>query len=202
MIEYDVAVIGGGVSGMSCVLLLCSAIKDNQVAKDKKYLIIDNGKSDLLKAELNNVPALDTGSSGIEVLNKMKANLLSYPNVDFIDSEVNKLIKKDDFYEIHNSDTSFKTKVLVLATGFKNFNIECNFVEKLQYERSSNTTRVKLKHNDYKISDTLYVCGTLSGHSSQFAIAAGSGQQVGVHILSSWNVSWTVVHDKLNKTKE
>ena len=44
----------------------------------------------------------------------------------------------------------------------------------------------------------VYVCGTLSGCRSQFAIAAGSGASVATDILTLWNNGeHSQVHDKV-----
>ena len=43
-----------------------------------------------------------------------------------------------------------------------------------------------------------YACGTIAGHRSQFAIAAGSGASVATDILTLWNDgNHTKVHDKV-----
>ncbi|MFL0170574.1 hypothetical protein [Tenacibaculum maritimum] len=47
------------------------------------------------------------------------------------------------------------------------------------------------------IKEGLYVCGTIAGWRSQFAIAAGSGASVATDILTVWNEHIpTKIHDK------
>ena len=56
--------------------------------------------------------------------------------------------------------------------------------------------RIQLKNIDHKVTDGVYVIGTLAGWRSQLAIAAGSGAAVGTDILTLWNNgTQTHVHD-------
>lgn len=58
--------------------------------------------------------------------------------------------------------------------------------------------RIQLKNENHLIKKGLYCCGTIAGYRSQFAIAAGSGAQVGTDILTSWNGGNHVkIHDKI-----
>ena len=58
--------------------------------------------------------------------------------------------------------------------------------------------RIQLKNDNHLVKKGLYVCGTLAGWRSQFAIAAGSGASVATDILTLWNNNIpTKVHDKI-----
>ena len=53
------------------------------------------------------------------------------------------------------------------------------------------------KNKLHLVKKNLYVAGALAGWRSQFAIACGSGAQVGTDILTLWNNGeHTKVHDK------
>jgi uncharacterized FAD-dependent dehydrogenase len=47
--------------------------------------------------------------------------------------------------------------------------------------------RIQLKNHDHLVTNGIYVAGTLAGHRSQLAIAAGSGAAVATDILTLWN---------------
>lgn len=58
--------------------------------------------------------------------------------------------------------------------------------------------RIQLLNEDHLIKEGLYCCGTIAGHRSQFAIAAGSGAAVATDILTNWNGGkHAKVHDKI-----
>ncbi|MEO2065951.1 MAG: FAD-binding protein, partial [Desulfurobacteriaceae bacterium] len=65
---YAVAIIGGGVSGLSCALTLADGGRRFEFAKGKKFLVVDSNSSDALKAVLNNVPGVKKGTTGEEYL--------------------------------------------------------------------------------------------------------------------------------------
>lgn len=68
--RYDVIIVGGGVAGLSCALTLASMKGHFDWAENKRFLVIDNNSSDLLKAMLNNVQELQK-----ELLEKMQSKL-------------------------------------------------------------------------------------------------------------------------------
>ena len=51
----------------------------------------------------------------------------------------------------------------------------------------SEKNRIQLKNIDHKVSDGIFVAGTLAGWRSQLSIAAGSGAAVATDILTIWN---------------
>jgi thioredoxin reductase len=60
--------------------------------------------------------------------------------------------------------------------------------------------RIQLKNEDHMVAEGIYAVGTLAGHRSQLAIAAGSGAAVGTDILTLWNDGkQTQYHDSIRK---
>lgn len=60
--------------------------------------------------------------------------------------------------------------------------------------------RIQLKNNDHLVDTNMYVSGTLAGHRSQLAIAAGSGAAVATDVLTLWNKGVeTHAHDSIRK---
>jgi thioredoxin reductase len=203
MEKFDVVIIGGGVSGLSCSLVLASADGKIENCDDKKILVLNYGASDAIRAELKNAAGIPCGTSGSDAIELTIVQTKSYPQISLIDGKVRTAKRINDGYELSYFDKekkeniSIQTENLVLASGFRAFNIEGLNLEVVQFPRSTNNTRVMIKNNDLKISKGLYVCGLLAGVSSQWSIAAGSGAQVAVHILSEWAGDWKVVHDKI-----
>ena len=85
---FDVLIIGGGASGMSCALVLGSA-KDKPFAIDKKVGIFTHQKtSSLQEAIFNNAYGIASGTLGSDLLAKSIQQLSeTYPHVAQIPDE-------------------------------------------------------------------------------------------------------------------
>ena len=94
----------------------------------------------------------------------------------------------------------YKAQVIVLALNYTNpFLIKGleAYLEPHQRAKVSKD-RIQLRNKNYLVTERVYVCGTLSGCRSQFAIAAGSGASVATDILTLWNNNeHSQVHDKI-----
>lgn len=199
---FDVLIIGGGVSGMSCALVLGSA-KNKSLVLDKKIGIITHQKaSSLQDALFNNAYGITPGKLGSELLTESIDHLAQlYPHISQISNE--KVLKIEgsfpDFRVVTNKN-SYATKSIVIGIGSANtFAIE-GLLQYLEPHQKSlpEKQRIQLKNNDHKVADGIYVTGTLAGHRSQLAIAAGSGAAVATDILTFWNNGVeTHVHDSI-----
>lgn len=188
---FDVLIIGGGVSGMSCALVLGSA-KNKSFVSDKKIGIFSHQKaSSLQDALFNNAYGIPAGKLGSELLSESIEHLSqTYPHITQIQNE--KVIRIEgeapDFTIITNKN-SYKTKAVVIGIGSANtFDIEglMQFVEPHK-KALPEKQRIQLKNDDHKVAEGIYVIGTLAGWRSQLAIAAGSGAAVATDILTLWN---------------
>lgn len=200
---YDVLIVGGGAAGMSCALVLGSAVKRDYVANKNIGIITHQKSSHLNNALFNNVLGMTPGTTGASILNSGKKQLAQlYPHIDQIEKErVLSLEKSDSDYVVTTNKNHYTSKIVVLAVGYTNLiNIEGleAFIE--PHPRAvAEKNRIWLKNTDHVITKNLYVAGTLAGWRSQFAIAAGSGAHVATDILTLWNNGvHTKVHDKVD----
>ena len=125
--NFDALIIGGGVAGMQCALVLGSA-KNKAFVKDKKIGIIMHQKTSHLKSALfNNVLGVTSGKLGSDLLIEGKNQLTTqYPNI--IQIENDKVLIIDDFkegYKITTIKNTYYSKVLIIAMNYaKPFNIK------------------------------------------------------------------------------
>lgn len=195
--KYNVIIVGGGVSGLSCALTLASGRNHFDFAISQKYLVIDNGSSDLNKACLYNVPGIKQGSLGKEVLAEIKRQIEFYNNVDFITDRVIKIEgEKGNFSVLCESKNVYNGEFIVVATGFHEFNIEIKDIEVLPHNRSPRPGKVMIKVDEkLRVKEGLYVAGTLAGKPTMFSCAAGSGVEIACDIQSYYAGKEVVVHD-------
>lgn len=200
---FDVLIVGGGVAGMQCALVLGSA-KSKLYAKDKNIgIIIHQRASHLQNALFNNVLGLYPGKLGKDVLEEGKKQLLEvYPHVSQIENEKVEAVLDDKAgYKIITNKNEYYSKIVVLALNYaKPFEIG-GLEQYVERHTSANPMkdRIQLRNYNHIIKDGLYVCGTLAGWRSQFAIAAGSGASVATDILTLWNDNiGSQVHDKIS----
>ncbi|RTY93954.1 FAD-dependent oxidoreductase [Flavobacterium sp. GT3R68] len=201
---FDVLIIGGGVSGMSCALILGSAKKKTFVA-DKKIGIITHQKSSSLQEALfNNAYGIPPGTLGSDLLRQSTAHLSqAYPHIQQIPDE--KVLKIEGVFPgflITTNKKSYHTKNIVIGIGASNsFEVEglMQYVEPHQ-KSLPEKQRIQLKNTDHKVAEGIYVVGTLAGWRSQLTIAAGSGASVATDILTLWNDGiQTHSHDSIKK---
>ncbi|WP_457599893.1 NAD(P)/FAD-dependent oxidoreductase [Hydrogenivirga sp.] len=196
--RYDVVIVGGGASGLSCALTLTSARgRGWDWAENRSYAVLDTGRSDMNRALFNNVPGVPRGTTGKELLETIRAQIESYGGVDFLQDEVVKVEGEKGSFRVHTSGGRvLESEVVVLASGFHRFEIECEGVEVLDNPKSPKPGRVMIRHDsDYRVKEGLYVAGLLAGGSSMFSVAAGIGVQVAINILSEWAGKPIVIHD-------
>ena len=113
---YDVLIIGGGAAGYGCALTLSSVENTQSWAKEKKYLMIDNGNSDILKASFFNLAGVPFGIGGEALLCKIKKQLENFKSCDTIDETVTKIAKTKNGYEVTSDKSSYQAKNIHLAT--------------------------------------------------------------------------------------
>lgn len=201
---FDVLIIGGGVSGVSCALIIGSALK-RPYAEGKKAGIFTHQKATSLQdAIFNNaygIPAGTLGSTLMETSLEQLATL--YPDMEQIANEkVMSIEGEAGNFTVTTNKGSYKTKAIVVGIGSANtFAIEGLMDYVIPHKKAiPEKNRIQLKNDDHLVAEGIYAVGTLAGHRSQLAIAAGSGAAVGTDILSLWNDGkQTQYHDSIRK---
>jgi ferredoxin/flavodoxin---NADP+ reductase len=199
---FDALIIGGGVSGMQCALLL-GAAKSKPFALNKKIgIVMHQRASHLENALFNNVLGLQPNSLGKDILIQGKEQLKNlYPDVMQIENEkVISIEQIGETYFIKTNKNDYQSLLVVVALNYaKPFTIEGLEGFIIPHQKSSlEKDRIQLKNENHLIKKGLYCCGTIAGFPSQFAIAAGSGASVALEILTSWNDGNHVkIHDKI-----
>ena len=199
---FDALIIGGGVAGMQCALVLGSGLQKPYAITKKVGVIMHQRSSHLQNALFNNVLGLTSGTLGSDVLTAGKKQLTkNYPNVSQIEHEkVISITIQNTCHIVKTTKNEYKAQVIVLALNYaKPFLIKGleAYLEPHQKAKASKD-RIQLRNENYLVTESVYVCGTLSGCRSQFAIAAGSGASVATDILTLWNNGeHSQVHDKI-----
>jgi thioredoxin reductase len=202
MENFDVLIIGGGVAGMQCALILGSA-KEKPFAADKKIGIILHQKtSHLQNALFNNVLGIHPKTPGSTILNDGKEQLkMVYPHLYQIEKEkVCTIEKSENGFIISTNKRKYTSSIVVIALNYSKPFLIGGLESFIIPHKKANPEkdRIQLKNDDLLVDKGLYTCGTIAGLRSQFAIAAGSGATVATDILTLWNDgNHTKVHDKI-----
>lgn len=203
-IIFDVLIIGGGVSGMSCALILGSAYQ-KPFASEKKIGIIAHQKaSSLQSALLNNAYGIPAGKLGSELLTESIQQLDQYyPHIFQIYNEkVLKIDGEDQNFTITTNKQTYTAKAIIIGIGASQPFIIDGLENYIIPHKKANPekNKIQLQNEDHLVIEGIYVCGTLAGHRSQLTIAAGSGAAVATDILTLWNNGAHVqVHDSMKK---
>ena len=199
---FDVLIIGGGVAGMSCSLILGSA-KNKSFVSDKKIGVFTHQKtSSLQEALFNNAYGIPSGKLGSDLLKESTEQLsATHPQIVQIPNEkVLKIEGEFPNFTVITNRSNYNTKMIVIGIGAANtFAIE-GLMQYVEPHKKSlpEKQRVQLKNDDHKVAEGIYVIGTLAGWRSQLAIAAGSGAAVATDILTLWNNgTQTHAHDSI-----
>jgi hypothetical protein len=199
---FEVLIIGGGVSGISCSQVLGSAKNKPFVTGRKIGVFTHQKSSSLQEAVFNNAYGLAPGTLGSDVLKDSTQHLSDiYPHIIQIPNE--KVIKIEGAFPeftVTTNKSSYKSKIIVVGIGSANtFSIEglMQYIEPHQ-KSIPEKRRIQLRNLDHKVAEGIYVAGTLAGWRSQLAIASGSGAAVATDILTLWNEGvQTHVHDSI-----
>lgn len=193
---YDIIIVGGGAAGLSAAITLGSSQEKFEWARSKKILIIDNNKSDLRAAKMNNAPGVPVGLSGSQLLSNLWSQLSQFKGIEILKDEVTTLSSDNNKYTITTKNNkTFETINMFLATGMQSITIKSELIESETHEAIAREGKVKYKNIDGKISDNLYAIGLAKGLQTMFAIAAGDGVDRAAKLLWQWSKKPAVPHD-------
>lgn len=205
--DFDLLIIGGGAAGMSCAMVIGSAMEKPYAVNKKAGIILHQRASHLHSALLQNVFGIEPGTDGGEILKKGTTHLEKlYPKIETIKKEkVKKISEIGEGFRVVTNKAEYTAEKIVVVTGytspFRIKGLEKYIIPHKKAKISKN--RIQLKNEDHLVKPGLYVAGTLAGWRSQFAIASGSGAAVATDILTAWNNGeHTKVHDKLADKEE
>ncbi|RXR24137.1 FAD-dependent oxidoreductase [Flavobacterium stagni] len=198
---FDVLIIGGGVSGISCALVLGSAGTKPFAATKKIGVFTHQKASSLQDAVFNNAYGIPAGKLGSELLTESTSQLAAlYPQV--IQLPDIKILRIEGEYPhftlFANDGTTYEAQNVVIAIGAGNPFTIAGLEEYVMPHQKANPAknRLQLRNSDHLVKPGIYVSGTLAGWRSQLPIAAGSGASVATDILTAWNGGEPVqIHD-------
>ena len=201
---FDLLIIGGGVSGVSCALIIGSANQKPFASSKKIGLIAHQKASSLQEALFNNAYGITPGKLGSELLVESLEHLqTTYPHIHQIQLEkVLKIEGESGHFSVFTNKSVYQTKLVVIGIGAGNpFKIDGLEEFVIPHQKANPAkNRIQLQNTDHLVKDGVYVCGTLAGWRSQLMIAAGSGASVATDILTLWNEGNPVqVHDSIKK---
>lgn len=200
MQKYDVIIIGGGVSGLSCAMTLGSAEPKIKELSEKKILVLDAGMSHLKKAQLYNVPGIDAGTKGFELLESLAKKALSYQNVSLQTKTVSSVEGTKGNFTVKTTDKeSLNAEIIVFANGMQTIEVEGIGAHVIPHVRAPRPSMVMIENTNGMIEEGKYVTGCAAGATSMYTAAAGYGVQTATDILSAWMGKYTIIHDVLKK---
>jgi thioredoxin reductase len=199
---FDVLIVGGGVSGVSCALIIGSALK-RPYAEGKKVGIFTHQKaSSLQNGVYNNAYGIAPGTLGSTLMETNLEHLSIFPVKQIPNEKVLNVEGTAGNFTVTTNKDTYHAKIVVMALGSAgNFDFEGLMQYVIPNKKAlPEKNRIQLTNNDHLVTEGLYVAGTLAGQRSQLAIAAGSGASVGTDILTLWNNGIpTQYHDSIPK---
>lgn len=186
--KLDVAIVGGGISGLSAALFTGHA--------GLKTVVFDSGESQIKKVNNLNNNLGTPGISGDELLEKYRNQLNQYAELK--NAKVESLQKEGDHFVFQANGETYEAERVIVAT-----NLHTELLEALGFEIgvNENIKSGKIKKvigvNWEGVTSTpnLYIAGLLAGLPSQVMIAAGQGAAVGVRVAQDATGEKYMWHD-------
>lgn len=187
--KVDVAIIGGGIAGLSSALFTGHA--------GLKTIVFDSGSSQIKQVSTLNNNLGTPGISGEQLLIQYREQVNEF--VEFRDTEVDFLQKEGSVFVVKSADESYEADRVVVAT-----NLQTQLLEKLGFEIgvNENIKSGKIKKvvgvnwEGVTSIPNLYISGLLAGVASQVMIVAGQGAAVGVRVAQDATGEKYMWHDK------
>ncbi|WP_379968189.1 FAD-dependent oxidoreductase [Ectobacillus sp. sgz5001026] len=187
--KLDVAIVGGGISGLSAALYTGHA--------GLKTVVFDTVASQIKKVSALSNYLGTPGLSGDQLLEQFTKQIKDYAQLK--QENVEGIQKEGDMFIVSTDKETYQAKRVIVAT-----NVNTQLLEKLGFEIgiNENIKSGKIKKvvgvNWEGITSipNLYITGLLTGIPSQAMIAAGQGAAVGVRIAQEATGEKYMWHDK------
>lgn len=201
--DFDLLIIGGGAAGMSCAMVVGSAMEKPYAENKRAGIILHQKASHLQSALLKNVFGIPSETKGADLLSEGIEHLKeNYPEMQVLQKEkVKEISEIEGGFKVITNKNEYTCQNVVVAVGYASpMRIKGLEEHIIPHEKAKvSKERIQLRNADHLVKPGLYVAGTLAGWRSQFAIASGSGAAVATDILTDWNNGeHTKVHDKLS----
>lgn len=187
--QYDVAVVGGGVAGGSAAIFLAKA--------GLKTLVIDNDKGQTRRAWIENHYGFPDGVSGpdlVEAGQKQAKRL----GAEWRIGQVTAIERREGGFVVKTEDgQSFEAKQVILATGAAMGLAEALGLEFTEGRETRYPRVVKVDIDGRTSQPGIWAAGILAGVSAHTIITAGHGAQVAIGLISEVQGSRYVQHDVL-----
>src|SRR5690606_2884271 len=187
--QYDVAVVGGGVAGGSAAIFLAKA--------GVKTLVLDNDKGQTRRAWIENHYGFPEGVTGPDLVDAGRKQAERLGAAWHI-AQVTAIERQDDGFVLKTEDgTSFNAKQVILATGAAMGLAEALGLEFTDGRETRYPRVVKVDVDGRTSVPGIWAAGILAGVSAHTIITAGHGAHVAVGLISELRGERHVQHDVL-----
>lgn len=188
-----IVIVGGSVAGLNAALVLASAINKDL---DFAITIIDEGKADILNAEVRNVTFFPNAVKGEEIIAQTKKQIETFAKVTYVCAKASEISGTKGAFSVKCEAKSFEADYVIVATGANHFDIQGLGDVVQPHTLMNKPNKIKLKHSGRNlVKDGVYVAGIASGVTSMVSCAMGSAVESACAILSDIKGAITVLHD-------
>lgn len=192
--RYQVAIVGGGVAGLSAALFLARA--------KFSAAVYDQHESSLYRvSRVNNYLGFPDGVAGAELidLGRRQAQLFGASMIDVDVVRVNRLdeteqstsASAEDMFSIETTQSADTAAFVLLAS-----NKRTDIAQSLGLELGGHGSRfVSVDEHGQTAVDRLYAAGRITGLPSQAIVSAGDGARVAIAIIERIRGGYYVDHD-------
>jgi thioredoxin reductase (NADPH) len=181
--DFDIAVVGGGVAGLSAALFLGRA--------GVRTVLLDSGESSLRRvATVNNYLGFPDGIGGAELLELGRRQVERF-GVEVRADRVHAATRESDGFSIDVAGERVTCRYLVLAS-----NKRTDIATALGLELSGFGSKfVTVDSGGLTAVPDCYAVGRITGLPSQASISAGDGARVAIGIVQRLRGGYYVDHD-------
>lgn len=188
---FDLLIIGGGPSAISCALVLGSASSKPYMENKKIGMIAYQKTADLNIAVVNNLLGVAKETKGKDLMETAWKQVNSFPSIEQLTQEaVVSILPKEGHYEVKTQENTYSATQVVIAIGHHPRMAKIEGLESYVIPHEKSLVGIKksaLKNKNLVVREGMYVAGLASGCASQVAIAIGEGADVAVQLLTKWN---------------